>query len=104
MTIEITEGAVPAALARVGDEIAREAPVATGALFVHVSSFDPATGLVRTAASAGPRLGSAIVGRRWVLPGWSVDDLVDFADGTWSIQSAPGRGTTLRASLPLGDG
>src|SRR2546428_3575998 len=64
MTIESSQGSSPAALARVGDEIARDALVATGALFVHVASFDPATGLLRTAASAGLRLGPPIVGRR----------------------------------------
>ena len=33
-----------------------------------------------------------------------VGDRVDQAGGSWSLASAPGRGTTLRALFPLGSG
>lgn len=32
----------------------------------------------------------------------AIADRIDLADGSWSVASQPGRGTTLRASFPLG--
>jgi signal transduction histidine kinase len=99
MTIDSSKGASPAALARIGDEIALDALVATGALFVHVASFDPAAGLLRTAASAGLRLGPPIVGRRRILPGWSVRDLVAPADANAVTRAVYRGGQTVAARL-----
>jgi signal transduction histidine kinase len=91
-----------AALARVGGEIARNALVATGALFVHVSAFDAESGLLHTAASAGLHLGTvqaAIAAIRRALPGWSVEKLTVRADGNPVNRAVYYDGRTVAAPL-----
>src|SRR5207244_1907806 len=90
------------ALGLVGAEIARNALVATCALFVHVSAFDPATGLLHTAASAGLRLATvqaAMAAIQRLIPGWSLDRLVLRADANPANRAVYYQGRTVSAPL-----
>lgn len=86
----------------IGAEIARDALIATGALFVHVSSLDRTTGTLRTAASAGQHLApvrAAIAAIQRVVPGWTVDGIRVRADVNELNRRVYYDGRTISASF-----
>jgi signal transduction histidine kinase len=98
----VTPGSGAAQLGHVGAEIARNALVATGAQFVHVSHFDLSTGLLRTAASAGLHLEPVqrtLAAIQRVMPGWTVEALVFRADINELNRRAYYDGETIAAPI-----